>query len=142
MKAKRDGDRFVLDSYAILTHLKEEAGWREVESLLWDAHKNKISLFLNLINLGEVYYITYREKGPVLADRAIATIKLWSLSFVDVQEEIAIIAGRIKAENKLSYADAYAVATALEKKASIVTGDREFKSIEDLANILWLPRNR
>ena len=56
-------------------------------------------------------------------------------------EKSAIIAGRMKAENKISYADAYVVATALDKNAKIITGDKEFKSVEDIVAIDWLPRN-
>ena len=133
--------RFVLDSFAVLTYLKEEPGWQKVRNILWDAANKKNIVYFNYVNLGEVYYIACREKGMVPADRALAAIKLWPVNFVGVQENLAVIAGRIKAENKLSYADAYVAATALSKKAAIVTGDREFKSVEDLLQITWLPAN-
>jgi len=69
-------------------------------------------------------------------------IKLWPLRLIDAKMDMAIIAGRVKAENALSYAEAYVVAAALSKKAIIITGDTEFKQIEDLADIKWLPCNR
>lgn len=137
MKAK-----YVLDSYAVLTYLKEEPGWQKVRNLLWEAFRKKHTIFLNCVNLGELYYIIYRENGPVMADKAMSLIKLWPIKIVNVDEELSLIAGRMKAENKISYADAYVIATALEKRASIVTGDEEFRSIEEFLHINWLPKNR
>lgn len=133
---------YVLDSYALLTYLKEEPGWQKVKEVLIHGISKNFILYLNCVNLGEVYYIVYREKGPVLADKAVALIKQWPIKIIGVNEELAFIAGRMKAENKVSYADAYAIATALIKKATIVTGDKEFKSVEEIINIHWLPKNK
>ena len=94
------------------------------------------------VNLGEVYYIIYRENGPAVADQAINLVKLWPVKFLSANEDFCIIAGRMKAENKISYADAFVIAVALSKKATILTGDAEFKSVEDIVNIHWLPKNR
>lgn len=132
----------VFDSYAVLTFLKEEPGWQRVRNLLWDAYKKSVKLYINSVNLGEVYYIAYREYGIKPADQVLSMIKSWPLEFVPVKEELAIVAGRMKAENKISYADAYVVATALIKRATILTGDKEFKEIEDLLAIEWLPKNK
>ena len=139
---ERGNERFVLDTFAVLTYLKEEPGWQKVKEILWNTYKKKTTIFLSYVNLGELYYIIYREWGAVTADKAISLIKMWPLRFVDVKEDIAVIAGRIKAENSISYADAYVVATALSKKAVIVTGDQEFKSLEEFMEISWLPKNR
>lgn len=142
MSKRKDKNRFVLDTFAILTYMKEEPGWQKVRNLLWSAYSKKISIFINYVNLGELYYIIYRENGAVIADKALTMVKLWPIKFINASEDIAIIAGRIKAENPISYADAYVVATALAKKATILTGDKEFKSLEELVDIFWLPQNR
>ncbi|MFC1496632.1 type II toxin-antitoxin system VapC family toxin [Candidatus Margulisiibacteriota bacterium] len=142
MKKRKNKPQFVLDSYAILTYLKDEPGWQKVRNILWDAATKNLNIYLNVINLGEVYYIIYREHGAVKADQAITAIKLWPIKLVTVRANHALIAARIKAENKLSYADAYVVATALNRKATILTGDPEFKSVEDITMIDWLPRNK
>lgn len=134
--------KIVFDSYAVLTYLKEESGWQIVRNFLWDAATKKNTIFINYVNLGEIYYAVYREKGAITADEVVSIIKLWPIRFVEVKERIALIAGRMKAENKISYADAYVVASALDKKAEIVTGDREFKEVEDIVAINWLPRNK
>jgi hypothetical protein len=43
-----------------------------------------------------------------------------------------------KAKEKIAYADCFAAALAREKKAQLVTGDPEFKPLEDEVNILWI----
>lgn len=142
MSAEKNKRRYVLDTYAVLTYLKEEPGWRQVKDLLWDAFQKKCNVYMSQVNIGELYYILYRECGAGSSDRVIAVIRHWPVKFMDVKADTAIVAGRIKAENRLSYADAYVVATALAKKAAILTGDREFKSVEDIAAINWLPKNK
>ena len=49
-----------------------------------------------------------------------------------------IDAAKIKARFPLSYADAFAVATAIRFGACVVTGDREFAAVEDTVDIVWL----
>lgn len=39
---------------------------------------------------------------------------------------------------KLSYADAFAASLAIEKKATIGTGDHEFSFLEQRVDIFWL----
>nr|CAI64266.1 hypothetical protein [uncultured archaeon] len=63
-------------------------------------------------------------------------VKRLPIEFVQVDERIALIAGRVKATYSVSYADAFVVATAIMKEATIVTGDPEFKSID--MQVLWI----
>ena len=53
-------------------------------------------------------------------------------------------AAELKANHAIAYADAFAVATALEFHATLLTGDPEIKPLEgeqDL-EVLWLPQPR
>jgi predicted nucleic acid-binding protein len=47
-------------------------------------------------------------------------------------------ASEIKAIHPVSYADCFAVATALRFQASILTGDPEFKKFGSLVTVEWL----
>jgi ribonuclease VapC len=47
-------------------------------------------------------------------------------------------AARIKASHAISYADAFAAATAQKHEAVLVTGDPDFKLVENLIDIEWL----
>ncbi len=54
-------------------------------------------------------------------------------TFQDVLE-----ASRIKATYSISYADCFVVATALKENAPIVTGDPEFKKVQEIVTIEWI----
>lgn len=54
------------------------------------------------------------------------------------QSKISRQAAVFKSKHKMSYADGFAVALALQKNAHLVTGDREFKQVENELKILWL----
>lgn len=43
-----------------------------------------------------------------------------------------------KATRRISYADAFAAALARSRKAELITGDSEFKSLENEIKIAWL----
>ena len=54
---------YVLDSYAIIAHFTDEAGAEQVGKLLKAALAGKTRLYMSVINFGEVYYNTCRERG-------------------------------------------------------------------------------
>ncbi len=76
------------------------------------------------INLGEVYYIVRRRSGARTADEV-----LHRLSGVVVAElptaERVVEAATIKAGFPLSFADAFAAATAIAHRAELWSGDLE-----------------
>jgi ribonuclease VapC len=47
-------------------------------------------------------------------------------------------AAEYKAQYAISYADCFALASAVEYKATLVTGDPEFKKVERLVDIVWI----
>ena len=104
-----------------------------------EAQKSGNPILMNEINIGEVYYILFRKRGPEKADYFLQTI-LQSLPIVVVSNgfDDVIKAAKIKAEYPLSFADCFAAATAKKNNSVIMTGDPEFKKIEDLVAIEWL----
>ena len=64
---------------------------------------------------------------------------------VTPNERIALTAARIKAtyskaKYPLSYADTFAIATAIDRDAAIVTGDPEMRNVESIVKILWIKK--
>ncbi len=94
---------------------------------------------MNEINVGETYYIIFRKRGGKEAGFFINTI-LPSLPIEIVSNDYLDVLGaaRIKAEHKLSYADCFAVHAARKYNAVIITGDPEFRAVEDLVKIIWI----
>jgi ribonuclease VapC len=128
----------VLDSHAILKFSQDESGADRVEALLREAEKGNIRAFVNEINLGEVYYITARRLGADLAGRFLDYFSTLAVERTSASWEIILSAADLKAQYALSYADCFAVGTALKCQAVIVTGDPEFKKIEHLVQIDWI----
>jgi predicted nucleic acid-binding protein len=75
---------------------------------------------MSWINLGEVFSVVQRATG---ADRARAVVGDLSLELPT--ETRVLEAAAIKARHVLAYADAFAIATALSHRASLLTGDPE-----------------
>jgi len=67
-------------------------------------------------------------------------IKEWPIQFVETDESIGIVAGKIKANKAVSLGDAFAIATAIEKGAEVVTGDPEFEKVTDDVSVFWINR--
>jgi predicted nucleic acid-binding protein len=91
--------------------------------------------------LGEVYYITLREQGRDLADLAYSRIKSFPIHFVSrIDEELLLTAAALRAEYPISYADSYAAALAQISNASLLTGDPEFRRLEEegFLKVSWL----
>lgn len=132
----------VLDSYALLCFLKGEKGADRVEKYLNEARHHNVKLFFNMINAGEVFYITFREAGEQKAFETWGLVKNLPLEIVQNDESLVLKAAHLKAQYPFSYADAFAAATARWKSAVLVTADPEFKPLESLFQIDWLPSKK
>ncbi len=95
-----------------------------------------------MINVGEVLYITERERGVAQAHQALAAIEQLPLELLAVTRERILAAAHIKARFPLAYADAFAVAAAQEFQGIVLTGDPEFAAVEALIGVEWLPRKK
>ena len=129
---------YILDSWAVLAYLEEDSGAERVEAILREAEKEACQAYLSLINLGEVLYITEREQGLVKAQAALAAIDQWPVEILPIERETVLEAAHFKAQYPLAYADAFALAAAQSLDGIVVTGDPEFKAVEDLVQVEWL----
>lgn len=87
----------------------------------------------------EIYYVTWMAKGESAAKELSVLVKALPLQRVDSNERITLSAGRIKALHRLSAADAFVAATAIDKNAILVHKDPELKVISQYTETLELP---
>ena len=133
--------RLVLDAWAILALLQqEEPAASRVESLLRDAQRRNVNLFISIINLGEVYYRVGRRKGADEAQETLAVIQRLPLVTVPASDDLVFAAARLKMRYTVSYADTFAAATAVKLEAVLVSGDPEFKQLESEIPLEMLTR--
>jgi predicted nucleic acid-binding protein len=75
---------------------------------------------------------------PGGATRYLQTSLGLPIEFHPATRELADVAAGFKARFRLSLADAFAAALAMEMKAELVTGDPEYKALEKELKIGWL----
>jgi len=133
---------YVLDTSAIFTFTKSEDGSDIVEDILVSAAKGRSYVYLSFISLMELYYVTWQAKSERAARELIILVKSLPVQRVDPNERIILSAGRIKALHRLSVADAFIAATAIEKSSILVHKDPELQVVSAYAEMLELQYKR
>jgi ribonuclease VapC len=129
---------FIFDSHALLKLFQKEKGYEKVIRLLEEIRKGGATKYLNAINLGEIIYTTKREFGDQKKIEVLANIERLNFTILPVPNNLIFQAAEYKAQYGISYADCFVLASALEYKATIVTGNPEFKKVEHLIEIVWV----
>ncbi len=130
---------FVLDTSAIFTYLEYEAGADKVERILVQAKGKRCEVFVSFITLMEIYYISWQRKGEDVAKELVVFLKSLPITIVESSERLILSAGRLKANHKLSVADAIIAAIAVDKSATLVHKDPELDIISQYTSTLKLP---
>lgn len=130
--------KYIFDSYSLFSYLEGEKGAQKVSEIIKYALVDKAEILMSVINWGEIYYIVLREQGKEVASLYLKTINRYPIKIVDVDKSLTLEAANFKAFHKMSYADAFAAALAKVQKAKLVTGDKEFKSVERDVKIVWI----
>jgi len=129
---------YVLDAWAVIAYLEDEPSGEQVEDIIATALEEQIPIYMSVVNVGEVWYTVAREVSEVDADASVKALRDLRIQFEDADWTMTQEAARFKSQNKMSYADCYAAALAKVKKADLVTGDNEFKSLDSEIKISWV----
>jgi predicted nucleic acid-binding protein len=130
--------RSLLDSFALMAFLGDEPGAGEVEDLFEAAHADSEPLLMNEVNIGEVYSLLAKRRSPESTDLFLERLEALPIEPVSNAFPDVIAAAKIKARYPISYADAFAVATAIRTRAVLVAGDQEFRRVPPIVKIAWL----
>jgi predicted nucleic acid-binding protein len=128
----------VLDSYALMAFFEDEPGADTVRDLMLKAEESKVNLLLCVVNLGEVWYSIARTNSPEVADQYIGEINGMAIEVVDADWQLTRQAAMFKVKGNISYGDCFAGALAKNRRAELVTGDKEFKTLEGEIKIAWI----
>ncbi len=123
-----------------MAFLNDEPGADFVSDLLERGNRRHTTLSMHVINLGEIYYAVYRVGGEVQAESAYARVRGFPIRFLaSIEEDLLLTAARLKGQYLLSYADAFAGATAILLDVPLVTADPEFRAParDRLLQLLW-----
>ena len=128
----------LFDSFALLRFFQSEAGGEKVRGLLREAENLKRPCLINAINVGEIIYLTQRRFGEKKKLEIFIHIQRMGLQILPCPNDLIFRAAELKARYPISNADAFALASAIEHQAELVTGDPEFHQVESLVKIVWV----
>lgn len=128
----------VLDSWAIMAFLEDEPAAERVADLIADAAEQGTTVLMSVINVGEVWYTVARRRSARDADQTLRWLSEMGIVIVDADMKLTQIAATYKAKGGISYADTFAAALTKQQKATLITGDHEFKQLEKEITITWL----
>ncbi len=121
----------VLDSWVLVAWLKDHRPAADHVADLWrQASEGEIRLLISIMNLGEVFYLTARAKGIPAAEALLEHLRARPLESLPAADSLVLEASRLKARYPISYADAFAVATAMRVDCPLSTGDPELRRLE------------
>lgn len=126
---------WLLDTSALLSFIEDETGADRVEQAL----KQPTTLVPWPVLL-ETHYISLQEEGQAEADRRIALIKQLKVGILwGMDESTLLTASKLKAEHRVSLADAIIAAFAIRRGAVLMHKDPEFDALTGLLPLEALP---
>jgi PIN domain nuclease of toxin-antitoxin system len=114
---------YFLDACALLAVYKQENGYDVVADIYEDAVNGRASIYINAVNLLEVYYGLIYEFGTEFANKRLQEVVESIVEITDLTLPKLIEAGRIKTTYKLSLADAIALAETSVSRGTLLTAD-------------------
>ncbi len=130
---------YVLGSSAFFTLFEDENGADTVQELLELAKKHELTVFVSFATFAEVFYITFREQGSEEAHKRVELMTRLAIRRVESSKELGLIARKLKATHKLSFADSWIAATAILHASTLVHKDPEFENLKNELKMIKLP---
>ena len=135
MKEKKP---IVLDAWAVMAYLQGEPAAKNVADIISDALEQGVPVGMCVVNVGEVWYTVARRRSASDAQEVLRLLREIGIKMVDADFALTGIAAGFKVRGGISYADCFAAALAKQKGGTLVTGDPEFKQLENEIAIEWL----
>ena len=131
---------FVLDSSAVLRYIDNEAGGDRVNAIFKACVRRQVQMRISALQWGEVAGNLRRRLGASGGMRALDRFLPLELEIIPATSERAVRAAELRSDRKIPYLDAFAVELAMESAGNVlVTADFDFKCVEDLTMIEFLP---
>ena len=135
--------RKVLDAWAVLAWINGEVpAVQALQKLLDDAEGGQVELGMCMVNAGEVFYRLAKTRGLDFARSFWDDFQTTSVQFLDAPNWLIFEAANWKSKYAISYADAFAIATAVRQDAPLVSGDPDFQVFRSngAVKIEWIGR--
>lgn len=130
-------DTYVLDAHPIVGSYRGESFRPAVQRLIEAAKQGSVAFRLTSVNAGEIVYGVERALGRTAGEFVLEEIQDWT-EIVTADLELSLRAAWLKLRGGISYADCFAAALAHRDGMPVLTGDPEFRRVEDVIQIAWL----
>jgi predicted nucleic acid-binding protein len=131
---------YVLDSSAVIRYIDGEAGADRVNAILKMCASRKAEVRISAVQWGEVAGNLRKRLGATHEIRILSSLLPSESEIVHASSDRAVRAAALKVDRKIAYADAFAVDLAMDSSDHVlVTADYDFKAVDDLARIEFLP---
>ena len=134
----------VLGSWAVMAWIRADDPARlKVRALIDAAGRGEVELVMNMVNVGEVYYLLAKERDRPQAETFLSDFQTMPVGIVGAPNDLILEAARWKSRYPISYGDAFALATAIRRQGALVTGDPDFKPIREagVVELDWIGRS-
>jgi len=129
--------RWLLDTSALLALRDDEGGAERVAQLLQSAQGGKSRYLVCFMSRMEVLYRVWKDEGERNGRLADAQLQSLPIDWVPCSDALLEQAAAIKANHRLSVADAWIAAAAQREGAVLVHKDPEFRALDQVAQE-WL----
>ena len=131
---------YVLDASALLVLMDNRPNARRVKRLIDESAGSNTTLLASVVNLGDVFYISWQRQGEQSARDTLDDISLLPIKILPVDSAQALKAAELRALHHVPYVDCLAAALASIHQATLVTTDHDFEKLGRHFPILWLSR--
>jgi predicted nucleic acid-binding protein len=131
-------ESLVLDAWPMVEWIhRHQPGAERVAKLLTSARHGRIRLLMSEINSAEVYYYVRKIKPAGFAETWRSAQASFPIVFETPTRTEIWEAAELKARYPISYADAFAAALALKHDCPLITGDPEFRAVQEI-QLHWI----
>lgn len=138
-----DDRDIVLDAWPVMVWLKgQEPAAGRVRALLEASGRGERRLLMNIVNLGEVFYLSVKARDLGYGQQVLETLRP-RMTVLPAHDDLVMLSAALKARHPISYAEGFAIATALLQDAPLATGDPEIRAVaatEARLRLEWLGR--
>jgi len=122
---------YVMDACALLALLNNEDGADR------EAMSENVEVYMNKINIFEIYYGVYRAEGELKAEEVYRRILRTPIKVIETfDHKVFRVAGKLKSKYRMSLADSIALGEAVVRNAAVLSSDHhEFDVIEKQESI-------
>jgi len=131
---------YVLDASAMLVLLDNRPNARRVKHLIEESARSNTTLLASVVNLGEVFYLSWQRHGEQSARDTLDDLSLLPIKILPVDSAQALKAAELRALHHVPYVDCLAAALSSIHQATLVTSDHDFEKLGRQFPILWLTR--